>query len=147
MKRHHKVFFVIALLLLGCTVRYIAEYDPVVDGNVRHLQTKLDALFEDLSRTAGTPEGAYEHYAARYEAIRVDIAGLQYDAATQPKNGLTVSSLSLLDDNLRQLEVAHREGLGRAEVPVLRKLFDTQLRMIVQLETAKKRDRATGGSS
>lgn len=147
MKRHHKVFFVIALLLLGCTVRYIAEYDPVVDGNARHLQTKLDALFEDLSRTAGTPEGAYEHYAARYEAIRVDITGLQFDAAAQPKNGLTVSSLSLLDDNLRQLEVAHREGLGRAEVPVLRKLFDTQLRMIVQLETAKKRDRATGGSS
>ena len=147
MKRHHKALLIIALLILGCSVRYIAEYDPVVDGNARHLQAKLDALFEDLSRTAGTPEGAYEHYAARYEAMRADVAGLQYDAATQSKNELTSTSLSLLDDNLQQLEVAHREGLSRAEVPVLRKLFDTQLRMIVQLETAKKRERASGGSS
>ncbi|MGZ5441465.1 MAG: hypothetical protein ACXW5U_07245 [Thermoanaerobaculia bacterium] len=147
MKRHHKALLIVALLLLGCTVRYIAEYDPIIDGNARHLQAKLDALFEDLSRTAGTPEGEYEHYAARYDAMRVDIAGLQYDAAVQSKNELTNTSLTLLDDNLHLLEAAHREGLGRAEVPVLRKLFDTQLRMIVQLETAKKRERASGGSS
>jgi hypothetical protein len=146
MKRHQKALLTVAMLLLGCSVRYLAGYDPVVDSNARHLQVKLDALFEELSRTAGTPEGAYEVYAATYDGLRADISGLQHDAASQPRNQLTQTSLTLLDDNLRQLEAAHREGLSPAEVPVLRKLFDTQIRMIVELETAKKRESASGGS-
>ena len=147
MKRHNKALLIVAMLILGCSVRFIAEYDPAIDSKTRQLQTKFDALFEDLDRTAGTPEGAYEHYASRYDALRADIAGLRYDANAQPRNSLTSTSLSLLDDNLHQLEAAHREGIGPAEVPVLRKLFDTQLRMIVELETAKKRESASGGAS
>lgn len=147
MKRHSKALLVIGMLVLGCTVRYIAEYDPAVEGNVRQLQTKFDALFSDLARTAGTPDGDYAHYAVRYDSLRADIAGLQHDAAFVPRNEITNTSLLLLDDNLHQLEVAHRDGLAPAEVPVLRSLFDTQLRMIIELETAKKRERAEGGQS
>ena len=147
MKPHLKALVVIATLVLGCSVSYIAEYNPVIDSNVRELQAKFDALFDDLGRTAGTPDGEYAHYAAQYDALRVDIAALQHESSVMPKNGLTNTSLSLLDDNLHQLEVAHREGIGPAEVPVLRKLFDTQLRMIVELETAKKRESAPGGVS
>lgn len=146
MKRYQKALLIVAMLLVGGSVRYIAGYDPVVDSNARRLQVKLDALFEELSRTAGTPEGAYELYAPRYDGMRADITGLQHDAASQPHNQLTQTSLSLIDDNLRQLEAAHREGLSPTEVPVLRKLFDTQLRMLVELETAKKRESASGGS-
>lgn len=146
MKRHSKILMLVAALILGCSVRYIAGYDPAVDGGTRQLQAKFDALFEDLDRTAGTPEGAYEFYASRYDALRADIAGLQWSVDANPRNGLTSTSLSLLDDNLHLLEAAHREGLSRAEVPVLRKLFDTQLRMIVELETAKKREGASGGA-
>ena len=58
------------LPLAGAVLKFdIAGYDPVVDSNARHLQVKLDALFEELSRTAGTPEGAYELYATRYDGM------------------------------------------------------------------------------
>jgi hypothetical protein len=147
MKRHSKVLLLVSALVVGCSARYIAEYDPAIEGSARHLQASLDALFEDLSRTAGTPEGAYDRYADQYASIRFDLAALQHDASGQPRNEITSTSLSLLEDNLNLLEAAHREGLGRSEVPVLRKLFDAQLGTILELETAKKREHASGGAS
>lgn len=145
MKRSSRILTVVALLVLGCSVRFIAEHDPVVEANARQLHAKFDALFEDLARTAGTADGEYQHYAHRYEGLHADLSALRYRAGQKAGNEQTMQSLSLLDQNLQHLEAAHREGLRRGEVPVLRTLFDTQLRMIVQLETAKKRESASGG--
>ena len=47
--------------------------------------------------------------------------------------------LALLDQSVAELETAHVDGLSAAEIPVLRTLFDSQLRMLVQLEAARKR--------
>lgn len=145
MKRYSKALTIVALLILGCSVRFIAAYDPVVETNARQLQAKFDALFEDLGHTAGTANGEYQHYAHRYEDLRADLSALRYRAGEKSGNGQTLQSLSLLDENLQHLEAAHREGLRKGEVPVLRTLFDTQLRMILELETAKKRENVSGG--
>lgn len=145
MKRYSKALTIVALLILGCSVRFIAAYDPVVETSARELQAKFDALFEDLGRTAGTAAGEYQHYAHRYEGLRADLSALRYRAGEKARNEQTIQSLSLLDENLGHLETAHREGLRKGEVPVLRTLFDTQLRMIVELESAKKRESASGG--
>ena len=143
MKRHWQISLALAVLIAGCSASRIAEYDENIDRGAAELHAKFNGLFDDLQRTAGTPDGAYERYAAQYDQLRVDIAGLQSRVALQSNNQLTNTSLTLLDDNLHQLEVAHRDGLTAGEVPILRKLFDTQLRNLVQLETAKKRDAAT----
>ncbi|HEU4889115.1 MAG TPA: hypothetical protein VFV49_14615 [Thermoanaerobaculia bacterium] len=143
MKRHDRILLACLIVVAGCAWQQIADYDPSVDQGAVQVQAKLDALFEDLQNSAGTPDGEYEHYASRYDDLRGNVAQLQSQAALQPHNELTSSSLTLLHDNLQQLELAHRHGLTAGQVPVLRKLFDTQLRMLVQLEVAKKRDAAS----
>lgn len=141
MKRRSLILLLsFAAVLIGCTARYIAEYDENVDRGVVSLQAKFSALFDDLQRTAGTPDGAYERYAARYDDLRAGIAHVQSHASVQSRNQLTSTSLALLSDSLDELQSAHREGIKAGEVPVLRSLIDTQLRMLVQLEVAKKRD-------
>lgn len=140
MKRHWQISLALAVLIVGCSAQRIAGYDETLDRGAAGLHAKFNGLFDDLQRTAGTPDGTYERFAAQYDQLRVDIAELQSRAALQSNNQLTNTSLMLLDDNLHQLEVAHRDGLTAGEVPVLRKLFDSQLRSLVQLETAKKRD-------
>lgn len=142
MKRHYQVILALALIVLGCTARYIAEYDPAIDGGAVELQAKLGGLLDELQRTAGTPGGAFANYTSLYEELYADVDRLQAQAATQERNELTLTSLKLIHDNLDQLTLAHQEGLTLGQVPVMRRLFDTQLRMLVQLETAKKRDEA-----
>lgn len=140
MKNHHRVLLACLVVILGCTARFVADYDEAVHSGASSLETRLNAFFDDLQRTAGTPAGTYEQFASRYEQLYADIEQLQAQAATHARNGLTTTSLLLLDDNLQQLELIHREGLTPAQVPVLRKTFDAQMRMLVQLEVAKKRD-------
>jgi len=140
MKRNYQLILALAIFVTGCTMRFIATHDPAVEGAALQLQSKFTAFFDDLQNTAGTPEGEYERYAAQYADLHAQVGDLQAKAALQSRNQLTNDSLTLLEDNLDILETAHREGLSAAEVPVLRKLIDTQVRMLVQLEVAKKRE-------
>src|SRR6185436_13288229 len=110
MKRHYQVILALALVVFGCTARYIAEYDPAVDGGAVELQAKLNGLFDDLQRTAGTPAGAFANYTSVYEELYADVDRLQAQAATQQRNEITVTSLGLVHDNLDQLALAHQEG-------------------------------------
>ena len=145
MKRHWQILLALAVVVTGCIAQRIADYDIDVDRGAVALHAQFNGLFDDLQRTAGTPDGAYECFTARYQELRGAVADLQQRAALQPNNQLTSTSLELLDDNLHQLESAHRDGLTAGEVPILRQAFDTQLRMLVQLEVAKKRDDAPAG--
>ena len=142
MKRHNRIILALLAVLAGCTWQRIADYDPSVDQGAVQMQASFNALFDDLQGSAGTPAGEYELYASRYDHLRTTVTQLQSQAALQTGNEITSTSLTLLHDNLQQLELAHRDGLTAGQVPVLRKLFDTQLRMLVQLEAAKKRDAA-----
>ena len=45
----------------------------------------------------------------------------------------------LIGDNVDRLEALHAKGISPGEIAVVRTLFDTQFRMLVQLENAKKR--------
>jgi len=67
------------------------------------------------------------------------VARLRAEAGAQPGNGLTVQSLDLIQKNLEKLEAMHAGGITAEEIEIVRTLFDTQFRMLVQLENAKKR--------
>jgi hypothetical protein len=145
MKRYYQIVLAFAIFVTGCAVRYVATYDPTIESDARELQSELSSHFDDLQRTAGTPEGAYDRYATRYADLNVRVSDLQARAALQSRNQLTHESLTFLADNLAVLETAHREGLTAAEVPVLRKLIDAQVRMLLQLESAKKHEPVPAG--
>ena len=54
------------------------------------------------------------------------------------RNDSTLRALDLLRESFDKVEAMHREGLIPEEVTVLRELVDTQLRLLVQLERAKR---------
>jgi hypothetical protein len=129
----------IALVLPAGCISRVAPHDAVIAAGLAKLQASCNGFFDDLQRNAGTPDAVWELHAAWYDATRAEIAALRGRAESYSlKNDPTVDALELLDHSVNELEKAHLQGLSSGEIPVLRTLFDSQLRMLVQLEAAKQ---------
>jgi hypothetical protein len=126
-------------MAVSCSSYFIAEYSQAVDGGATALQQKVDGFLTELQKTAGTAEGDYEGHEEFYAEVRSDIGALRTVAALQRGNDITLQSLDLIEDNVGKLERMHAEGISPKEIAIVRQLFDTQFRMLVQLENAKKR--------
>ena len=134
MRKSRKAILVAALsAVVSCAGFVIARYDPVIDGGATELQEKVDAFLTDLQQNGG------EYSPDFYDEVRGDIDGLRNAAAVQSGNKLTIDSLDLIERNVATLEQMHAEGITSEEIDVVRTLFDTQFRMLIQLENAKKR--------
>ena len=138
-KRARAILLTIAALGVSCSSYFIAEYSEAVDGGATKLQQKVDGFLTELQSTAGTAEGDYEGHEEFYAEARSDIDELRTAASLQRGNGITLESLDLIEDNLDKLERMHAQGISAKEIAIVRQLFDTQFRMLVQLENAKKR--------
>ena len=143
MTRRGKLATLIAALLLailaGCMSR-VAPYDPSIADGLAGLQSSTGRFFDQLQQVIGTPDADWVRHAGWYEETRAEIASLRVRASAHgAANDATLDALALLDQSVAELETAHAEGLSAAEIPVLRTLFDSQLRMLVQLEAAKQR--------
>ena len=143
MSRRRKLTAILAAILLallsGCASS-VAPRDEALAGGLAGLQSSTSWFFDQLQQVIGTPDADWVRHAAWYEETRSEIAALLVrasasGAATDP----TLDALVLLDQSVAELETAHAAGLSAAEIPVLRTLFDSQLRMLVQLEAAKAR--------
>ncbi|MGZ5441974.1 MAG: hypothetical protein ACXW5U_16380 [Thermoanaerobaculia bacterium] len=133
---------IVLALLAGCVSR-VTPHDAVIAAGLADLQSSHSRFFDELQQTVGTPDAAWEYHAAWYEETRAEIGALRTRAASHDlKNDPTVAALELLEESVNELETAHAEGLSAGEIPVLRTLFDSQLRMLAQLEAAKKRTAA-----
>lgn len=138
-KQYKAILLTAGALAIGCSSYFIADYNEVIDGGAVALQQKVDAFLTTLERTAGTAAADYEHHTERYAELRSDLGILRDVAKLQRGNELTIDSLQLIEDNLGQLESIHAGGISQQEIAVVRKLLDTQFRMFIQLENAKKR--------
>ena len=137
------VLAVVLAVVAGCVSR-VAPHDAVIAAGLADLQSSNSRFFDELRRTAGTPDAAWECHIAWYEETLAEIAALRTRAESHGvKNDPTVEALELLQRSVAELEEAHAEGLSAGEIPVLRTLFDSQLRMLIELEAAKKRAAST----
>jgi hypothetical protein len=126
--------------IVGCAGYFMAEYNPAVDSGATALQQKVDHFLAELEQTSGAPEGEYERHAKVYGELRSDIAALRDLAESRRGNALTLQSLDLIEDNVRKLEAMHTDGISPDEIRIVRTLFDSQFRMLVQLENAKRKE-------
>ena len=138
-KRYKAILVAIGTLALSCSSYFIAEYSAEVDSGATQLQQKVDGFLTELQNTAGTAEGGYEGHEVFYADVRNDIGELRTAAALQRGNEITLQSIDRIEDNLDKLERMHAQGISAKEIAVARQLLDTQFRMLVQLEHAKKR--------
>ncbi|HJQ39367.1 MAG TPA: hypothetical protein VKB93_19675 [Thermoanaerobaculia bacterium] len=140
MRKHAKaIVLAVITSIVGCSGYFIAQYNPAIDNGATRLSEEVDDFLIELESTAGTPAGAYERHAPAYDELRAEIETLRAVAVAQRGNDLTVHSLDLIAENLTKLETLHTDGISAEELRVVRTLFDSQFRMLVQLENAKKR--------
>jgi hypothetical protein len=140
MRKHAKAILLAAIAsIVSCSGYFIAAYNPAVDEGATKLQQSVDGFLVELQKTAGTPAGDYENHQAFYEESHASIQSLRDIASQERGNDLTLQSLDLIENNLDRLEALHADGISPKEIGVVRTLFDTQFRMLVQLENAKKR--------
>ncbi len=130
---------IVLAVLAGCASR-IAPHDQTIAAGLSALQQSHGRFFDQLQLSAGTPDAAWESHRQWYQETRAEIAALRTRAAS---HGLgqdpTGDALELLEKSVDELEVMHMQGISAVEVPTLRILFDSQLRMLAQLEAAKQR--------
>jgi hypothetical protein len=138
-KRAKAILLAAVTSIVSCSGYFIATYNPAVDDGATKLQQDVDGFLVELQKTAGTPAGDYENHQAFYSETRASIQSLRGIAAQQRGNDLTLQSLDLIENNLDKLERLHADGITPEEIGVTRTLFDTQFRMLLQLENAKKR--------
>ena len=136
---------IVLALLTGCSNR-IAPHDAAIATGLAVLRESTDRFFDELRQSAGTQHGTWEYHANWYEETRAAIGTLRGQAAVYGSpNAPTVDALDVLKKGVDQLEEMHTAGLSAGEIPVLHTLFDSQLRMLIELEAAKKRDVPKGG--
>lgn len=139
MQRRTSAFLTIALVVFGCACFSIADFDPEVVSGTEALHEKFERFLSTLGECAGTPEGEYSRHDAFYAEAWQDLERLEFVAQGRANNKLTLESIESIRDNLAELEALHRAGISRGEVDVITMLFDTQFRMLVELENTKPR--------
>ena len=131
MRKHAKGLLLALATIVSCSSYFVAEYSGVIDHGATELQQKVARFLGDLERGAANPEF--------YAEARGDIQKLRDVASLQRGNDPTVRSLDLIQSNLDKLEAMHAGGISAKEVDIARTLLDSQFRMLIQLENAKKR--------
>lgn len=133
------LFIAVLLALPAACANRAAPHDALLAAGLAELRASTDSFFEELQRTAGTPDAAWESHIAWYEQTRAAIDALRKRAASSGvKDDLSLKALDRLDDSVDQLEGAHAAGLSAGAIPVLRTLFDTQLHVLIELDAAAK---------
>lgn len=136
-----RVFVLAALLTVACSCALWpagAPYDPLFEAGLVNLQKDVRVFFDEVGKYAGTGQGTHSAFASDYRTFSSRIAGLRGQAASHARNGSTLQSLDLLRESFDKVEAMHRQGLVAEEAEILRSLVDTQLRLLLGLERAKR---------
>ena len=149
--------FIAALLvsltlgLASCTVRMIADHDEFTVERTIQLQEQCESLCVALEEADATPDesdGLYAAHAKAYDAIEVSLRMLESRASIVEKNEITQEQVGLLRASFEAIRKAHQErsagtppkGLSATTVMALREPLMSQLRSILVLQEALKRD-------
>jgi hypothetical protein len=143
----------LALLLAGCTVRFVADYDAETERAVTAVYSEVDGFLIDLERHMPAWDSAEmgPHRlergspAAVYDSFRKDVDLLLLRNRARPKNEITVQQLEGLRKSVDGLEALHRSGLtNREALETVRVGIESQCAAILRLELAKKRGEPAG---
>lgn len=138
MSKRLSLIAALVMLACGCAAFLLSDpYDPAFDAALEDFRKNTDTFFEDLGRAAATPDGDWERFEPAYRSLEADLNRLTQQAMLRPGNTSLLQSLDLVRQNLAACEELHRDGITPAEVTVVRRLIDTQVRMLLELEHAR----------
>ena len=133
--------FAIVLLLLtsltvGCTVRFIADYDPVLDQNMTALQQSTEVFFTQLSNAGNTAAGNYANNADFYVKTQATLATMATRVGATPKSKEVITQIQLLQKSFVDMQDAHqRDGnLSAVFLSHAKSAIESQFTSITTLE-------------
>jgi hypothetical protein len=141
---YFKIYIIISFLVFiygGCTsIRLISDYDEITDKKVNELQEKVVNHFVKLERVIGTDEAKYQNYIDFYDGVKVDLSILEIRARAIDKNDIIIKQLSLLKQNMMDLEQLHKIGFKSvSEIIPMENAFNSAFSAIIKLIIALKR--------
>ncbi len=147
-----RVILAALLVLAGCQVQFISDYDEQTDHAATALQQKIEdfLLRMQAASESDLPEARalrpFEANQDFYREVEVDLSSMRLRAEAIPQNNLTIEQIGLLEQSMQSMRQLHIEagdrGLRRVVVIPLRTGINTQLGAIIKLELAKKRGEA-----
>lgn len=134
------LFFII---VVGCSVRLISDYDEVIDKSVTELQKKTEGFLIKMENAAGTSEGEYINNRSFYNESKVEITAIRLRAEAIPENKITVQHIAEIEKNFENLRLLHekrgQKGLAKDLTEPIRAIINIQFKAMLALEFAKKR--------
>jgi hypothetical protein len=98
LKEISKFYFLLTitiLLIKGCTVQYVAEYDESIKNEIIRISAEIDKFYGELLETQKN-ERTYENFKDEYIGIEVDLRTLLTRNKIRPLN----------EESTRQTEIA-----------------------------------------
>ncbi|MDY8134679.1 hypothetical protein [Aquimarina sp. 2201CG5-10] len=141
--RNQTRVIIIALMVLiqGCSVRLISDYDNITDKTVTELQEKVSNYFVRLERTINNnDEVKYENFIKQFDAIKVDLNNIEVRAAALEKNRIIQEKVKELKNAIENLESSHKEGFSHYDqIKPLKRSFNVIFTAMVKFQLALKR--------
>lgn len=129
-----------ATLGAGCTVRLVADYDPVLDRGITDLARDVDAFLARMEQTAGTPPGAYSTNVSFYADSAATVRILRLRAESAAKGEDIAQALSDVLVSIEDLRAVHAgrgdRGLPGVAIQTARAGLETQFRSLFVIEAA-----------
>jgi len=138
--RYLTIPILVLLLLAGCTMRFVSEYDIVTDTELTRLTKEINSylIVKEIELQGGEIRAPDEELYARWKS-EIDI--LIARAESIPLTKLTVTQLKLLHSSISDLQDADWMGFGSTEeIEIFRATFNSIFRAILKFERAKKRE-------
>lgn len=129
-------FLLAALLLAGCAVRLIGDYDDTIDKGVTDVQQKAELYFARLQSSPNTP---YDQ--GFYDDINARLAVLKSRAASLPKYPIILEQLTNLKsqfDTFQKLDKSSPRPFPSVAVTDAESAIAVSVESIVKLELALK---------
>lgn len=109
MRTTHPRLIVLFMLLLaglmsGCTIHYVADYDASVKDETLQIAKKVDLFWGKLLDTPAA-QRPYSQFQAQYTEIETDIRGLLMKNQVRPLNDISTKQVS----NLLELWIEDRD--------------------------------------
>jgi hypothetical protein len=141
------LFFAVLLLIsclmtAGCAVRFISDYDDVLDKDVTDLQQGTETFLNQLDSEVGTPAAAYRANSDFYVKTNATLRTMLTRAASQPKSKIIVGEVEALEKTFDDLQNLHKmngdKGLSSANIANTRSALESEFASILTLELALK---------
>jgi hypothetical protein len=126
-----------ALVLPGCTVRLIGDYDATIDNGVTELHQQAEHRFATLLSTPNTPFDPNV-----YDELDSRLAVLKSRASSLPKYSIIIGQLGEMKaqfENLRRLDQISPRPIAPGAVTAAQSAVAVTVESILKLQTGLKR--------